>query len=92
MGRTVKNEEQVKCEYNGSTIYVPPKIFSQVVLRVQYPKKKYIRYKDGPAMYSMSERTFYTLVHNAGAIHKVDKMALVNVETIDKFLEFFKEE
>jgi len=84
-------EEQVRCEYKGTIIYVPRKLFSMMVLRCQAPDKKFIRYKDGADLYSMSEREFYKLAHNAGAVHKVNKMSLVNVAKIDEFLEYFKE-
>ena len=82
----------MKCEYNGAVFYIPPATFSRVVLRCQYPEKKYIRYKDGAELYSMSEREFNTIAHNAGAVYKVNKMALVSVDAIDKFLEFYKVE
>lgn len=53
-------------------------------------KKKYIRYKQGAEMYSMSLRKFQDIAKDAEAIYKVGKMALVNVEVLDKYLETFK--
>lgn len=84
-------EEQVKCLLGDSVFYIPKKLFSRMVLRCQYPEKKFIRYKEGAILYSMSEREFYKLAHEAGAVYKVNKMALVNVEILDKYLEYFKE-
>ena len=52
--------------------------------------RKYVRYAEGAEMYSMSIRKFQELAKDAGAIYKVGKMALVNVETMDKYLETFK--
>ena len=92
MERKESLEDQVRCEFEGTVMYVPRKIFCMMVLRCQYPDKKYIRYKEGAVMYSMSEREFYKLAHNAGAIHKVNKMVLVNVAKIDEFLNYFREE
>ena len=90
MERKESLEDQVRCEFEGTVMYVPRKIFCMMVLRCQYPDKKYIRYKEGAVMYSMSEREFYKLAHNAGAIHKVNKM--VHVAKIDEFLNYFREE
>ena len=92
MERKESLEDQVRCEFEGTVMYVPRKIFCMMVLRCQYPDKKYIRYKEGAVMYSMSEREFYKLAHNAGAIHKVNKMVLVNVAKIYEFLNYFREE
>ena len=84
-------EEQVRCECDGNIIYVPRKVFSLFVLRVPFADKKFIRYKEGAIMYSMSEREFNTLAHAAGAVHKYGKMSLVKVATVDEYLEYFKE-
>lgn len=53
-------------------------------------KKKFIRYQDGADIYSMSLRKFQELAKDAGAIYKVGKMALVNCEILDAYLETFK--
>ena len=84
-------EKQVRCEFDGSVFYIPRKMFAMIVLRCQYPEKKFVRYREGAVLYSMSEREFNKLAHNAGAIHKVNKMSLVKVEIVDKYLDYFKE-
>ena len=38
-------------------------------------------------MYNMSESEFYRMAHDANAIYKRNKMALVKVELIDQYLE-----
>ena len=53
-------------------------------------KKKFIRYQDGAEIYSMSMRRLQDLAKDAGAIYKVGKMALVNCEILDAYLETFK--
>ena len=50
--------------------------------------KKYVRYKEGAELYSMSERKFTELANNADAVMHVDKIALVNIERLDQFIEF----
>jgi hypothetical protein len=40
-------------------------------------KMKFVRYKEGAEIYSMSVRKFQDLAKDAGAIYKVGKMALV---------------
>ncbi len=84
-------EDSVRCEYEGTVIYVPKNVFLMMTLRMQYPEKKFIRYKEGAVLYSMSQREFDKLAHNAGAVYKVNKMALVKVDLVDRFLEYFKE-
>lgn len=53
-------------------------------------KKKFVRYQEGAEIYSMSIRKFQDLAKDAGAIYKVGKMALVNCELFDKYLETFR--
>lgn len=53
-------------------------------------KRKFVRYQEGAEMYSMSVRKFQDLAKDAGAIYKVGKMALVNCEILDAYLETFK--
>lgn len=53
-------------------------------------KKKFVRYQEGAEIYSMSVRKFQDLAKDAGAIYKVGKMALVNCEIFDKYLDSFK--
>ena len=38
-------------------------------------QKKFVRYKEGAEMYSMSMRKFQDMAKDAGAIYKVGKMA-----------------
>ncbi|MCM1126654.1 MAG: DUF6462 family protein [Lachnospiraceae bacterium] len=53
-------------------------------------KKKYVRYQEGSEIYSMSVRKFQDLAKDAGAVYKVGKMALVNCEIFDQYMETFK--
>ena len=52
--------------------------------------KKFVRYKEGSEMYSMSLRKFQDLAKDAGAIYKVGKMVLVNCEIFDRYMETFR--
>ena len=52
--------------------------------------KKFVRYQEGANIYSMSVRKFQDLAKDAGAIYKVGKMALVNCEIFDQYMETFK--
>lgn len=53
-------------------------------------KKKFVRYREGSEMYSMSLRKFQDLAKDAGAIYKVGKMVLVNCEIFDRYMETFR--
>ena len=52
-------------------------------------KKRFCRWKDGCEIYSMSLRQFQKLANEAGAVYKVNKMVLINMEVFEEYLEFF---
>lgn len=59
-------------------------------MKKEEKKKKFVRYKEGAEIYSMSLRKFQDLAKDAGAIYKVGKMVLVNCEIFDQYMETFK--
>ncbi len=83
--------EKVRCEYEGSVIYVPKRDFVAVVFNEHYDEKTYIRYSDGARMYDMSLCNFKKTVRDAGAKRKVDGVALVNPRVMNDYIERFKE-
>ena len=52
--------------------------------------KKFVRYSDGAKMYSMGMNKFQTLAKHAGAILKIDRMVLVDLDIFDQYLETFR--
>ena len=52
--------------------------------------KKFVRYKDGAALYSMSQSKFEQLAKDAQATYKIDKLVLVNTKILDEYLETFR--
>lgn len=84
-------DEMVECVYNGAITRVPRDLFAMVTLGIPINKQKFVRYKDGAKMYGMSQRAFYDLVHDADATFKRNGIALVNLEILDNFLEYFRE-
>ncbi len=52
--------------------------------------KKFVRYKEGAALYNMCQKKFERLAHDAKAVYKVNKLALVNTEILEKYLETFR--
>lgn len=53
-------------------------------------KKRLVRYKEGAEMYSMGMNKFQALAKEAGAILKIDRMVLVDLDTLDQYLETFR--
>ncbi len=53
-------------------------------------KKRLVRYKEGSEMYSMGMNKFQALAKDAGAILKIDRMVLVDLDTFDQYLETFR--
>lgn len=91
MQKSISDEDMVDCYYRGTKTAIKPKLFFSMLMHTQYDGKKFVRYKTGAQMYSMSEREFNKLAHNAGAVYKVNKMALVKLDVIDDYLEYFKQ-
>ena len=85
------NKQMVECHYNGSVIQIPVRLFRLMTLRLQYDNKKFIRYKEGATMYGMSEREFFKLAHDAHAVYKRNKMVLISVDLLDKYMETLRE-
>lgn len=53
-------------------------------------KKRLVRYKEGAEMYSMGLNKFQTLAKDAGAILKIDRLVLVDLDAFDSYLESFR--
>ena len=53
-------------------------------------KKRLVRYKEGAEMYSMGMNKFQSLAKDAGAILKIDRMVLVDLDMFDQYLESFR--
>ena len=51
--------------------------------------KKFVRYKEGSDLYSIGMTKFQALAKEAGAVCKIDGMALANCKVFEKFLETF---
>ena len=90
MARSTAEENMVECHYNGAVIMIPKKVFLSVTMRTQFDERKFVRYKEGAKIYSMSQTEFNKLAHEANAVYKRNKMALVKLDIIDKYLEYFR--
>lgn len=89
MKKEKDDDNLVKCIFNNMIFYVPSDVFSMILLRTQrYSTKKYIRYKEGAELYSMSERKFTELANSADAVIHVDKIALVELDKVEKYIRF----
>lgn len=53
-------------------------------------KKRLVRYKEGAEMYSMGMNKFQGLAKDAGAILKIDRMVLVDLDVFDQYLDSFR--
>ncbi len=84
-------EEKVECTYQGVTIGIPVKLFASMTFRVGLDGKKFVRYKEGAYLYSVSEREFFDIAHEAEAVYKRNRMVLVKLELVDKYMEMFRE-
>ena len=53
-------------------------------------KKRLVRYKEGAEMYSVGMNKFQTLAKDAGAILKIDRIVLVDLDVLYQYLESFR--
>ena len=53
-------------------------------------RKRLVRYKEGAEMYSVGLNKFQTLAKDAGAILKIDRSVLVDLDLLDQYLESFR--
>lgn len=60
------------------------------IVRGKEIKKKFVRYKEGANLYSMSQSKFEQMAKDAGAIYKLNELVLVNMEVFDDYLESFR--
>lgn len=58
---------------------------------VSVQDKKYVRYEEGAVLYSMGKNSFRQVAQDAHAIVRLKRIALVNVEVLDEYLESFRE-
>lgn len=54
-------------------------------------KKRYVGYEEGMALYSMGKNSFRQVAQDAHAVVRLKRIALVNVEVLDEYLESFRE-
>lgn len=52
--------------------------------------KKFVRYQEGAEKYSLGLTKFQELAKEAKAVYKIDKVALVNCEIFERYLESFR--
>lgn len=50
-------------------------------------RKRFVRYAEGAALYSLGLHTFQEIAKEAGAVYKVKRCVLVNVEEVDRYLK-----
>ena len=51
--------------------------------------KKYVRYREGTELYSIGITKFQEMAHEAKEVYENGKLALVNCNKIEKYLEQF---
>ena len=53
-------------------------------------EKKFVRYQEGGELYSIGLTKFQELAKEVKAVYKIDKVALINCEIFEKYLETFR--
>ena len=60
------------------------------VERTKMNAKKFVRYQKKKKKYSLGLTKFQELAKEAKAVYKIDKVALVNCEIFERYLETFR--
>ena len=54
-------------------------------------KKKFVKYEEGAAMFSMGIHSFMDLAKEAKAVYRIRRIVLVNTDIIEDYLENFRD-
>lgn len=54
-------------------------------------RKKFVKYDEGAAMFSMGIHSFMDLAKEAKAVYRIRRIVLVNTEIIEEYLENFRD-
>jgi hypothetical protein len=54
-------------------------------------KKKFVKYEEGAAMFSMGIHAFMELAKEAKAVYRIRRAVLINTDIIEEYLENFRE-
>ena len=90
MNHSLEERDLIRCDDGNKVYWIPRSTFARMVLEVNLPGSKFVRYRTGADMYDMSERQFKEIAKDAGAIYKVNRMVLVEIERVDNYLECFR--
>ena len=60
------------------------------VERTKMNAKKIVHYKEGAEKYSLGLTKYQEMEKEAKAVYKIDKVALVNCEIFERYLETFR--
>ena len=85
-----QDQDMIRCDDGNKVYLIPRRTFARMVLEVNVPGNKFVRYKTGADMYDMSERQFKEIAKQAGAVYKLNRMVLVDVKKLDEYLECFR--
>ena len=86
----INTDGMVACIYKGTVTYVPEKIFLRMTFGMQIEDKKFVRYKEGAYIYSMSPNSFMKYAAYADAVYHANKIALVKVSEFDEYMKYLK--
>ena len=57
---------------------------------VKSGEKRFVHYQEGAELYSMGLHTFEQIAKEAGAIYKIRRLGMVNVDIFDEYLDTFR--
>ena len=58
--------------------------------QVQNGNKRFVRYAEGVALYSLGLHTFQEIAKEANAVYKVKRCVLVNLDMVNEYLEKYR--
>ena len=91
MNKYWENAKKIDCYMeNGVVVQVPKPLFEEVVLRMQFPEREYVSYREGALRYSLSQRKFFDLARDAKARVQYGGRILVSIKDVNEFLKLCK--
>lgn len=67
------------------------KELSKEAKSTKLPGKKYVKYSEGAALYSMGKAAFMEMAKEAGAVYRYGRSVWVNLEIFEEYFQRFRD-
>lgn len=80
---------KIRCIDGGKTYYIPRQLFARIIMEQECLDRRCVRFDTGAELYDMSLSQFKNIAAAANARYKLNRMVLVDLDRVDKYLAQF---